>query len=73
MSVCTPPTHSFQLILSPDLKMIELLAVVCKEHHAELASTIVQILCSYDQVVPVISACLAKSIEKEGEWVWLVT
>ncbi|XP_064391287.1 ras GTPase-activating protein 1-like [Halichondria panicea] len=54
-----------ELILSPDLKMIELLAVVCKEHHAELASTIVQILCSYDQVVPVISACLAKSIEKE--------
>ena len=64
------PKHTHpQLILSDDLKTIELLASVCKDHHAELASTLVQLLCNYDKVVPIITACLAKSVESEGEWV----
>ena len=54
------------MILSDDLKVIEALAVVCKDHHAELASTLVHIFCTYDRVVPLICACLEKTIDNEG-------
>lgn len=40
-----------------------------KDHHAELASTLVHIFCQYDRVVPILTACLRKSIDKEGECV----
>ncbi len=46
--------------------MIEALAKVCKDHHAELASTLVHIFCTYNKVVPLITACLAKSVDSEG-------
>ena len=55
-----------QLILSSDLKTIEALAKVCKDHHAELASTLIHIFCSYNKVVPLINACLEKSVDNEG-------
>ena len=40
--------------------------MVCKDHHAELASTLIHIFCQYDRVVPILTACLKKSIDKEG-------
>ena len=46
--------------------MIEALANVCKDHHAQLASTLVQIFCQYNRIIPITTACIAKSIEKEG-------
>ena len=46
--------------------MIEALAKVCKDHHAELASTLIHIFCTYDCLVPLINACLAKSVDDEG-------
>ena len=55
-----------QLLLSDDLKVIEALAKVCKDHHAELASTLIHIFCAYDRVVPLINACLGKSVDNEG-------
>jgi len=48
--------------------VIEALAKVCKDHHAELASTLIQIFCHYNRVVPITTACIAKSIESEGGW-----
>ena len=59
--------HSLQLLLSDDLTTIEILAKVFKDHHAELASTLIHIFCHYDRVVPILTACLKKSIDKEGE------
>ena len=62
-----PPPHTHtQLLLSDDLVVIEALAKVCKDHHTELASTLIQIFCEYDRVVPILPACIAKSIDKEG-------
>jgi hypothetical protein len=40
---------------------------VFKDHHAELASTLIHIFCHYDRVVPILTACLKKSIDKEGK------
>ena len=59
----------FQLVLSSDLAIIEALAKVCKDHHAELASTLIQIFLHYDKVIPILTECLAKSIDNEGECV----
>ena len=59
--------HSLQLLLSDDLTTIEILAKVFKDHHAELASTLIHIFCHYDRVVPILTACLKKSIDKEGK------
>ena len=56
-----------QLLLSDDLTTIEILAKVFKDHHAELASTLIHIFCQYDRVVPILTACLKKSIDKEGK------
>ena len=55
-----------QLLLSDNLTVIETLAAVCKDHHAELACALIQIFCHYNRVLPIVNACLAKSIEKEG-------
>ena len=65
-----PPPPSLQLLLSDDLTTIETLAKVCKDHHAELASTLIHIFIDYDRVVPIITACLGKSIESEG---WFIS
>lgn len=54
-----------ELVLSGDLKVIEALAKVCKDHHAELASTLIHIFCYYNRVIPLINACLAKSVDNE--------
>ena len=56
-----------QLILEEDHMMIEVLAKVCRDHHAELACTLVRIFCHYKMALPIINACLAKSIDKEGK------
>lgn len=63
MSSPPPP----QLLLSDNLTVIESLATVCKDHHAELASALIQIFCHYNRVLPIVNACLAKSIKKEGK------
>ena len=55
-----------QLILSDDLKVIEVLAKVCKDHQAEMASTLLHIFSTYDRLVPLINACLVKSVDNEG-------
>lgn len=61
------PSHTLtQLILSDDLAIIEALARVCKDHHAELASTLIQIFLYNDMIIPILTACLAKSVEHEG-------
>ena len=56
-----------QLLLSDNLTVIEALATVCKDHHAELACALIQIFCHYNRVLPIVNACLAKSIKKEGK------
>lgn len=60
------------MLLSDDLIVIEALAKVCKDHHAELASTLIHIFCSYDRIMPLMNTCLAKSVDNEGTVsVWL--
>ncbi|CAI8014988.1 Ras GTPase-activating protein 1 [Geodia barretti] len=54
-----------ELLLSDNLTVIEALATVCKDHHAELACALIQIFCHYNRVLPIVNACLAKSIKKE--------
>jgi hypothetical protein len=56
-----------ELLLSDNLTVIEALATVCKDHHAELACALIQIFCHYNRVLPIVNACLAKSIKKEGK------
>ena len=59
------PPH--QLILGDDdLSVIEALAKVCKDHHAELASTLIHTFCHYNRVIPIMTACITKSIRNEG-------
>lgn len=55
-----------QLLLSDDLKVIEVLVKVCKDHPVDLASSLIHIFCAYDRVVPLINACLGKSVENTG-------
>ena len=55
-----------QLLLSDNLMTIEMLAEVCKDHHAELASTLIHIFCRYDRVIPILAHCLTKAVEAEG-------
>ena len=49
------------------MAVIEALAKVCKDHHADLAGTLIRIFCHYKRVLPIVNSCLAKSIEKEGK------
>ena len=59
--------HSLpQCILTSDLTVIEELAKVCVDHHASLASTLIQIFCHNQWVLPVIIKCLAGAIDVEG-------
>ena len=46
-----------------------MLAKVCKDHHAELASTLLHIFSTYDRLLPLINAYLAKSVDNEGVFV----
>lgn len=60
------PLCSPQLLVSDNVVVIEVLAKVCKDHHADLACTLVRIFCHYKRVLPIVNSCLAKSIKKEG-------
>ena len=64
----SPPLSSLsnQLILGDDLSVIEALAKVCKDHHAELACTLIQVFCHYNRAVPIITECITKSVQNEG-------
>ncbi|CAI8033494.1 Ras GTPase-activating protein 1 [Geodia barretti] len=42
---------NFKLLLSDNLTVIEALATVCKDHHAELACALIQIFCHYKTLV----------------------
>jgi Ras GTPase-activating protein 1 len=53
------------LLVSDNVVVIEALAKVCKDHHADLACTLIRIFCHYNRVLPIINTCLGKSIERE--------
>ena len=67
LQILPQPPPPPQMLLSDNLTVIEALAAVCKDHHAELACNLIQIFCHYNRVLPIVNACLAKSIEKEGK------
>lgn len=66
LSSSSNPLCSLQVLLSDNTTVIEVLARVCKDHHADLACTLIRIFCHYNRVLPIVNSCLAKSIKKEG-------
>ena len=49
-----------------DLVVIETMSKVFTEHHQELATTLIEIFCHHQRVLHIISTCLAKVIQNEG-------
>ena len=49
-----------------DLVVIETMSKVFTEHHQELATTLIEIFCHHQRVLQIISKCLAKVIQNEG-------
>ena len=64
---------SSQVVLSSDLTVIETLAKVCVDHHAGLASTLIQIFCHHQWVLPILIECLSRSVMAEGEMKGVIT
>jgi Ras GTPase-activating protein 1 len=54
-----------ETILSDDLVIIETLSKVCNEHHSELAGILIELFCHHQKVLPLLSKCLARAIDRE--------